>query len=290
VRPSATARSTRELADLFLADCKRAGLHAATLEGYRWALKPFAEAFPTMTYARELVLRYIRAKDLSPTSLRNNLKVIRTFYRWGKRELGYPELDLSRPMLPAKESKPHSLSQEEIHQVLHACRTPFERAVVILLAQTGARRGGVCTLRKQDLADGIALVREKMGTRILYLPDEAWKAVHFAMNSGGFLSPSNTPMEAHTMKRVMHNLLKRAGVHKVWMGNHAFRHSFSAEFVRNGGPQRLLPVIMGHAASDMTGHYTHLADHEALAAARQYAPRRFLQCSIDCPKRQAVAA
>ena len=257
------------------------------MNNYQYVMRKLVRQFPVLP-RRGAILEWVHGLKLGANSKRDYHKITRTLFRWLKRELGYPEVDLSLPRLPRNTAPPASWTQEEIHQILHVCQTPLERAVVILETQTAARRGGICSLREdrmthsQDGSGGIAEVDEKMGRRILYLPDEAWRAVTFAMLGKGFLSPSHIPMKAYTLKTLMNGLLKRAGVWRKGVGNHAFRHSFSSEFIYNGGPQRLLPVLMGHSASDMTGHYTHIFDAEALEAARQYAPKRFLQHSFEC--------
>jgi integrase len=196
--------------------------------------------------------------------------------------------DLSRPRLPQKRENPRAYTQEEIHRVLHACRTATERAFVIVLAQTAARRGGVCTLRRQNMEDHVASVKEKTGSRILYFHDEAWKAVQFAMIGKDFLSPSDAPMDPKTLEKLMRKLLKRAGVYERGSGEHAFRHAFAAEFEKNGGSQSMRTVIMGHSPGDMSTHYYHVANREAVEAVRKYAPTAFLQCPLDCKLNQEV--
>jgi integrase len=90
------------------------------------------------------------------------------------------------------------------------------------------------------------------------------------------------------LEHLTRKLLKQAGVYTKGSGDHGFRHAFQGEFLANGGQEIQAKVLMGHAPSNMTQHYYHLANKEAVAAVNKFAPRRFLQCPLDCKFNQAV--
>jgi integrase len=280
---------TQPLLEEYFTSCTERKLAAATVANYHWVLDDFGKHFPTLPDDQQEVIQYILSKGGAPQTMRDRLKPIRTFYRWvGEvKRVAIPSLSAKR--LPKHTAVPRAYSQDEIHRILHAARTPTERAIVILLAQAAPRRGGVCTLRAENMRDHVALVKEKTGSRVLYLPDEAWQAVQFAVLGKGFLSNTKQPMGPKDLERLTRRLLKDAGVYERGSGDHGFRHAFKAQFEVNGGTELQSKKLMGHSPSNMSEHYYHLANAEAVAVANKFAPRGFLQCPLDCALRQAEA-
>lgn len=279
---------TRPLVAEYFERCAAAQVKAITIEGYHWALDPFVAAFPVLPDDDQVVTKHVQALGGTPNTQRTRMKDIRTFYRWVARAKRVPVPQLSFLDLAKHTGRPRAYSQDEIHACLHAAQDPTERAIVIMLAQTAARRGGVCSLRAEAMQDHTALVKEKMGDRILYFPDEAWNAVRFAMGGKGYLTFHHAPLDPKALEKRMRVLLKRAGVYRLGSGEHAFRHAFQGEFIANGGKEIDAKVLMGHAPSNMTQHYYHLVNRDALEAVRKYAPTRFLQCALDCKFRTEV--
>ena len=141
-----------------------------------------------------------------------------------------------------------------------------------------------------NLHDNWALVNGKTGERVIYIPEESYKAILFAMGSHDRLYSDRAPLNETMLTRRTNYLLKRAGVYKRGMGDHAFRHSYQAEYLHNGGPEVLMHRIMGHTkAGDKTQLYLH-ADEEVMKAAMRYAPRRFLALELELIPREAVPA
>ena len=63
--------------------------------------------------------------------------------------------------------------------------------------------------------------------------------------------------------------VKAAGLPE-WTTTHVIRHSFSTNFLRNGGNIRTLQVILGHSTLATTAKYLHVTDADVAKAMRGY--------------------
>jgi len=261
-----------------------------TIAYLRWPLERFAGEFPVLPMDRRSIINHDLQQPGSPRTLRNYHEVLRNFYRWLGREHNIPIPQIDRPDLPKNTARPHFLTQEEIGAILRAARTPTERAAVIGLTQTAARRGEFVSLRRDNIHEHWALVTGKMGERVLYIPEEAYQAIMFAMAGHDQLYVQRAPLTDASLSKMVKALYRRAGLYKKGLGNHAFRHSYQGEFLENGGDESVMHLIMGHVRpGDKTMLYLH-ADPVVLRQAMTYAPRRFLQVALAIESTAAVIA
>jgi hypothetical protein len=85
--------------------------------------------------------------------------------------------------------------------------------------------------------------------------------------------PGMVGSTGHTIRR----MVQSAGVYQPGKTAHAFRRGYQAEFVRNGGSNTFMRMIMGHfKVGDMDDLYTHAKIEDMVKDARAHAPRRFL--------------
>lgn len=73
-------------------------------------------------------------------------------------------------------------------------------------------------------------------------------------------------------RRLLHLLLKRAGVRRVYP--HRFRHTFAIEYLRNGGDTRTLQAILGHSSLHMVRRYLAIVQANLDAQYRSASPVR----------------
>ena len=141
-----------------------------------------------------------------------------------------------------------------------------DRAIVLLLLDTGLRASEVCNLRLDDYdqSTGHLTVRRGKGNKgrtvrverstasalwryLSERPDLEPDAPLFANSrTGGKLS-------RHALGRLLKRLGRRAGVADVYP--HRFRHTFAIEFLRNNGDIYTLQQILGHTSLDMVRRY-----------------------------------
>lgn len=158
-----------------------------------------------------------------------------------------------------------------------------DRAVLLCLADTGCRRGGLAGLSLHDLhlSQHAARVSEK-GTKtrkVFFGPMtaqalERWLAVRPKCDHAEvFVTLTNNvikPLGAEGISRVCKRLKRAAGIREP-ASPHAFRHRFAREFLRQGGDIGVLSQLMGHADVNVTlKHYAQFIPDELQAFHRQY--------------------
>ena len=340
VRPAALARpqsgnvvllNTREWTGRFYVEQERehrGGISIRTKENYDWTFGRFAARFPTVPMDRKPVLEYLHGlinvrtgKPLADGTKGLAHQVLTTFYKWLKREYGYDIPDLTHTSLGQKRETALAIWPKEIWATISMARNHSEKTLILLLAQTAARIGELCTIRPECLHDHWVEVWGKptnsnpTGYRKLPIPDEAYDHLQrelktykqlVLVDQHGVAKPLAGPLEQAAPPRaidmrtpatyrvrprdgavdvvqwMLRNLMEAAGVYERGRLAHAFRRAYQAEFVKNGGSREYYRLIMGHFnKADMDDLYTHDTIEEIVEQARKYAPRRFLQEPAD---------
>lgn len=164
-----------------------------------------------------------------------------------------------------KRGEPKGISREDLRRLLQttAGDAPNEirnHALVLFLADTGCRVGGLVGLRMADLDldAGTAVVVEKgEKTRHVFFSDltraalSAWLAVRPETQSDhvwiklGEKGPGEV-MTTQAVREVLRRLKASAGV-KGPCNPHSFRHGFAREYLLSGGDLGTLADLMGHS-------------------------------------------
>jgi integrase/recombinase XerD len=238
---------------------------------------------------------------LSPSSLENIWKALRSFFSWAEEELGItrPDLRLAKPPNPPPEINPYT--HQEIQALVAACertalssgkRQPFtmrrptglrDKAIVLTLLDTGLRAGELCRLKIQDLNQDKLYVApygsgRKTKSRMVYLGRSTTRAIHrylIERNSAAereplFITRRGDPLNRNTVRHMITSLGNRAGVSNTYP--HRFRHTFAIQYLRNGGDVFTLQRLLGHSTLEMVRRYLQLADRDAAEAHRVASP------------------
>ena len=340
VRPASLARpqsgevvllNTREWIDRFYVEQVRSfggDIRPKTKESYDWTFDRFMPRFATVPMERKVVLDYIhgltnlhKGGPLSNAGKALALRVLTTFYGWLKREYSYEVPNLTHPNLSRIRPNAVAIWPDEIRAVLSMARNHSQYTVVLLLAQTAARIGELCTIRPECLHDhwvdvwGKPTRSNRTGYRKLPIPDEAYDHLlrelrtykqlvwvdqfGVAVPLAGPLEPTDggrainmlnpdtfmvRPRDTaiKALQSKLRTLMRHAGVYEEGKLAHAFRRAYQAEFVKNGGAREWYRLIMGHfQVSNMDDLYTHARIEDIVEQARKYAPRRFLKEPAD---------
>lgn len=253
-----------------------------------------------MTYLeREHQPRRPGAERLSGYALDNHWKAIRSFFGWAKRELKVkrPDLDLPRPSFAAEEIIP--FAEDEIRKVLDACeytreakserrrgfkmRRPTairDRAIVLLLLETGIRIGELCRLKIEDvnLEAGEVHIRPyrngvKSRARTIPIEKGCKRALwHYTSRERVDALPDEPlfPLALSSVQTLMQRLEERTGLSQV--NAHKFRHTFAIQYLRNGGDVFTLQRILGHRDMTMVRRYLAIAQSDVKDAHRRASP------------------
>ena len=273
--------------DLFLAAKAAEGASPNTVEWYRMitgrAVRRLGPGRPLDGVgAPELRawLLELRA-TLSPESIAGYVRGLKAFGNWcAAEELGEAAgfRALRRPRVPRRLIAP--FTDAELQRML-ALAEPRERAIVLLLLDTGLRLAEAQQLRVGDLRpDGTVRVMGK-GSRERIVPVGAtarravvrYVAGRRAARPGDalFVGARGGPIQRRTLQRAIADLGRRAGV-GTRCSPHTFRHTFARSFLVNGGDVFSLQQILGHTTLDMVRRYVSLTEADLVARHRAASP------------------
>lgn len=227
------------------------------------------------------VLRAYRAhlveRAMSPHSVHGYQRAVRRLFSWLMDE-GMVDRNVARdvPLVKLPHQVPKALSDDDLDRLLThlPCEDVRDRAIVLLLADTGCRVGGLCglTLEAVDLENRCASVVEKgqRGRRVYFTEMTAETLALYlsvrpvSQSDALFLSKSGTALTTNGVRLMLERVGRRAGV-KGRCNAHSFRHAFARSFLRNGGNLAALGRILGHTpGSTVTARYYAVWDDREL--------------------------
>jgi site-specific recombinase XerD len=244
---------------------------------------------------------------LSPKSILNIHTDLSAFWRWALRE-GYVAENLVRCVDPPPVSDPvvEPLTKDAMIALVKACganagwktrpstasrRTTADRdrAIVMLLLDTGIRASELCDIRIRDINIPTRSVRIRgkgpgrgPKERVVYLGARATQAVLrlltprlgvFAEDDHVFtVGPAEQPrpMSRNVLGTLLRRLGKRAGIRKVHP--HRFRHTFAITYLRNQGDVFTLQDLLGHSDLAMVRRYARIAQVDCAQAHQRASP------------------
>jgi len=252
-----------------------------------------------------------RPQKLSPKSILNIHTALSALWTWATSE-GYADshivraVEVQRPEPPAVEP----FSRDEIKTLLSACRytEPYsrpgkaecrnerttaerDRALILLLLDTGARNGELCYSPRIDKpgllnrhikrrSSAVKVVGKGTKERIVHISHPTMKALweyqltkedaqpsdHLFLSSRGYQRPLTTDACYHLIAR----LGERCGIEECYP--HRFRHTFAINFLRNGGKTLELQQMLGHTSLAMVKRYVRLAQVDLEEAHKRASP------------------
>lgn len=171
---------------------------------------------------------------------------------------------------PYKKENAHSLPNQERN-----------RAIILLLLDTGIRASELCGLciHEVDVKNQRMVVRGK-GSKERAVPISArtgqaiWRYLATRPDADAgeplFATSNGDPMDRDRLLKQLNNIGERAGIANVHP--HRFRHTFSINYLRNGGDPWTLQMILGHATMEMVRVYLGLAQADLQAKHRSASP------------------
>ncbi|SFM27091.1 tyrosine recombinase XerC [Salibacterium qingdaonense] len=232
-----------------------------------------------MNVAR-LYLTRLFDEQYGRSSAARKISVLRTFYRYLKKE-GQMETDpFASSSLPKKQKKlPRFLYEQELEALLDSFDTAKDLdqrdlAIFELLYATGLRVSEMCRLKEQHLDEdlGTILVHGK-GGRERYVPvgSFAMEALdHYRRhgrkrlvqkNSGEtsvlFLNHRGTPLTDRGIRYIVNKRVKDVSA-TLQLSPHDLRHTFATHLLNQGADLRSVQQLLGHANLSTTQIYTHV--------------------------------
>lgn len=287
----------------FLADCRLRGLSPRTIEWYKYALGPFARFARARGEAdvdavTQQTVRAFLSEESSrvrPRRLDHYRQAIDRFFKWLIVE-GYTDTNPAAHLRKIREPRRlvHAFNEAEVQALLarpdpHTFLGLRDLVFMLLLLDTGLRLSEALGLRVCDLdlhgktmrvlgkgnkerLVGFSpameqhlrryLARREAALAAIGKPDSGWVFPNQDGNKGG----------ATGYQVRLRRYGQAAGITRVRVSPHTFRHTFALWFVRNGGSPFHLQKILGHSSLDMSRRYCELADVDFLNSQRELSP------------------
>ncbi len=155
------------------------------------------------------------------------------------------------------------------------------RAILLVLLDTGLRASELCELHVKDVdlnnRRPIVLGKDSK-ERIIPFSAVTSQAIwryeatrpKDPANDFLFVIAEGQPLDRVGLGKLILRIGERAGVTNAHP--HRFRHTFSINFLRNGGNSYALQMMLGHSTMEMVKRYLALAQADVEAAHRQASP------------------
>ncbi|MDI6696833.1 MAG: tyrosine-type recombinase/integrase [Anaerolineales bacterium] len=258
----------------------------ATLQTYQKVLGRFIAfleqqgiTHPEQVNARHVRQYLSRFADRSDWYLNGIARAIRTLVRFWREEGHMPEL-VTFAMPKVRQKRLPFLDAEQVASLLAGCSVR-ERALIMLMVDSGLRRQEVCNLKRGDvdLRTGAVMVIQGKGRKdrlafiganarralLAYLRTQAGQNVDaplFQTQSGGKFTPAG-------LRSLFVRLSRRVGF-KVTA--HMLRRTFATLCLQNGMDVVSLQTLMGHENLETTRRYIQWLGADLLEAHRKASP------------------
>jgi integrase len=222
-------------------------------------------------------------EPLSPVTVYKGIKTIKTFFKWC---VDQQLIDLSpaghlrnpRPRRPLGQGK--ACTDDELDLILAAARfKPRDRAVILLLAESGCRANEAAGLRLRnlELAELSAIIDGKGSRRRrIFYTEQAAGAIRVWLDKRpdvehDYLFTSirgHGRLTARAVSDIVRRLCKVAGTRQL--GAHSLRHRVGLIFARRRVAPRITQHYLGHEDIHTTLEYYQDVDESDLRAASHW--------------------
>lgn len=225
-------------------------------------------------------------KTHSHSSLELIINSLSSFFKVVAEELELieenPVKDIKLPKRKVEQNHHMALTKDEIMGIIRQCKNSREKAMIMLMFQTGVRFKEIANLtleqyNNRDEDNGILLVETKGGKpRMIYLSNNVCKVIDEYISTirkdGEWLFVSNTgkKMERKCMSNTLKVLAKRSGLSEekvIKISNHCLRASYASYLLNETNtPISLVSASMGHSdistGSVLLKHYYNIDNNK----------------------------
>jgi integrase/recombinase XerD len=218
-------------------------------------------------------LAEIAEKGVKDTTLHAKARGAKTLLRfWYSEGYLHSPVDLKLPRLDQKQLP--SLTIDELRRVIKACQTLRNRALVLLLADSGIRRAEVLALNwgDVDFSTGAVIVQRGKGgkARVAAVGATTRRAL-LAYRRSLSCTQNDSPMFQTRLGRRMlgpglRSIFPRLSARVGFLITpHILRRTFARHSLRNGMDLITLQRLMGHSDPGMTARYIRLVTEDLVA-------------------------
>lgn len=276
-----------------------------TIRDYERTFRRFSETLPKDLPVSEItpfhIRRFLASLTCSKKTLLNTHVGLSSLWSWMVKE------NLCQSNIMKKVDRPRPeiraiipFSQDEVKKLFasikwsstysrpgkretsHRLKDYFRnRAIMLVLLDTGMRASELCGLRFSDFIDRSRIRVFGKGSKERILPlspatirsiDDYVKYERITIQDQGeyiFVTANGKKMRADDLYHRISKIGERAGIHSH---PHRFRHTFAINFLRNGGDIYSLQAMLGHSSLEMVKRYLAIARADVEMAHRKASP------------------
>lgn len=299
----ARSRDLNEYIEEFAGDCRARRMTPYSVHSYMSALRSFRNYLESMGVRevaridKDALKNYVKVlheeRKLSSSTIENHMSSISSFFDY----LIYEEvIDSNLALLvrrrylrrykndgPGDAHTRKLITTEQLKALLGSVVVPRDKAVIMLLAKTGIRRGELVTI---DL-DDIDMVQKKItlkpkakrSNRVVFFDEECgrvlqdWLSVrnrYAAKDSPAlFVTSGGGRLDKNGVYGIVTSHAKLVGLHNPDSSKledhftpHCLRHWFTTYLRRNGMPREMVQELRGDVRSEAIDIYHHIDEEE----------------------------
>ncbi len=224
----------------------------------------------------------LHGKGLSPHSVHHHASAARAFLNFLVAEgliVQSPMHNVPMPKLPSRILP--SFTPKEAQELLKACKSNRDRAIILFLLDTGCRAGEFVGLDVGDVDVRTGTVRIQGGKggrdRIVFIGAKARRAlIHYLMERGNPAPEAPLWISQKTGRRLTHwglrLMLRRIGkrANVAHCSPHTFRRTFAIWSLRSGMNIYVLQRLMGHSDLTVLRRYLEIVERDLADAHRRF--------------------
>jgi integrase/recombinase XerD len=282
----------RQAFDEFLLAGQANGLSPESTRSYKGLIEPFIREAGNETLLIAVDKSYMRqyiadlrerksykhgGQKLSRATVDTYVRNLKVFWKWCSAEYGITDPMTTISMPKGRKTQPKAIDPRNFMKLFNETENSVsgerDRALLALLADTGARRSGILSLNIEQVTktERKAYIYEKGDWRYIYwtfytqqLLDQ-WIAHHPNQKGALFINlRDGERLTGSGIYQILMRLKRRA--HITGKANpHSFRHNFARMYLQSGGDVVTLASLMGHKDTDMLANFYAVFSPDELA-------------------------
>jgi len=247
----------------FLAICRAAGRSPATLKQYRFVLAKLSTdvPHPVAEMTRADAVAYVEALRLGrkPGGAEAHLRVIRAFFNHLIREEILTKSPFKGLSIKVPEQVMPTATEADIEAMLSRAEDHRDKALVLLLCDTGCRKGEAAGMKFGDVnlqAGTVTFTVSKTRARTVPMSDRLVAQMARYMRKRG-TRPGSFWGDEHEPYHYIRHAFERMGEGRITP--HQLRRYFAVRWLLAGGSESSLMRLAGWSTSEMVRVYTRAA-------------------------------
>ncbi len=246
-----------------------------------------------INYLQTSAINQHTGKPLSGATIQGYVRTLKAFFSWAKRENYIKTNPMSGIAMPKAEKKIlNTFTSDQVTRLISVCltqkKTGFRNLLMILLMlDSGLRVSELVSICIEDihLAEGSIIVHNGKGGKERVIPIGSmvqkmiWKYINQERTipltpniTVLFLSDVGLPITRNGVQQMLRRYAHMAGITGLRVSPHTLRHTFSKNYLMNGGDIFSLQKILGHSSLASVRTYVNLFSGDVKKQHQRFSP------------------